>query len=80
MNAHLGTQGLLSAELTIEKSWKSTPLNCMINTLFIYDIYRWRVKIESECLMNVYRVLVGVRLPRRMKMSETPSVKERKKA
>lgn len=39
---------------------KKNPLNCMINSLFIYDIYRWRVKIESECQMNVRQVLVGV--------------------
>lgn len=57
------TQGLLSLEFTIENSWrglKKNPLNCMINSLFIYDIYRWCVKIESEFPMKEYEVLVGV--------------------
>lgn len=59
------TQGLLSLEFTIENSWrglKKNPLNCMINSLFIYDIYRWCVKIESEFPMKECEVLVVVGL------------------
>lgn len=74
------TQGLLSLEFTIENSWrglKKNPLNCMINSLFIYDIYRWCVKIESEFPMKEYEVLVGVGFPMRIKRS---SVKRERKS
>lgn len=52
----------LNSQLKTLVGLKKNPLNCMINSLFIYDIYRWCVKIESEFPMKECEVLVVVGL------------------